>query len=622
MNETIEQYNIYDLGFNKFLSRIDSDFGAIKMTASGDLLSIPSILGSGFYEVPPSQIGSGEIGGNLTMIAGLLQSANYVSGITGWIIRYNGDIEFNSGTFRGTLIAGSIHIPDENTTANSFHTDSSGNTWWGCTHTLFDADNNNATAYILKTGAGKLSNLILTGLQAGSEVDGLYLKANTVVSGAVNVALREWTCTCVFSSSDYNTVAWAAGTFTASDGTSYSISGGNTGNMSARTYIYLDTAVSTTVFQTTTTASTAVGNGKVLIAVAENNSDTTSDAIFQVFGGYGGQTLLVDSIAANSASTNEFISNTAQIANAIITDAKISTLSVAKLLAGSITSKAIILAVSDGSGDSYIAAGKTDFTNAVSGVILGIDDSDSNKAKFYIGDASVYFNWDAANLTVVGGTITGGTIQTSSNNPKIILSATGDDLKLIDANGNTLIALSDSASDVLGFTAVKAGQGFILNNVDTLNYTGNLLEVAVKKAGSSGRAIYATNVGSGSVMALTALGTGRVLDLTGNGHVVMKINDASNIDGSLLIDKDGGGSAINIDIDDDSFNCSAAIVINNTNAGAGFESAFGFDGSEAGIAGSGNGGFVSNSKGTFTLVGFIRVLVASNVYYVPYGTYV
>ena len=41
-----------------------------------------------------------------------------------------------------------------------------------------------------------------------------------------------------------------------------------------------------------------------------------------------------------------------------------------------------------------------------------------------------------------------------------------------------------------------------------------------------------------------------------------------------------------------------------------------------GMTGSGNGGFVSNSKGTFTLVGFIRVLVGGAVNYIPYGTYV
>jgi len=78
-------------------------------------------------------------------------------------------------------------------------------------------------------------------------------------------------------------------------------------------------------------------------------------------------------------------------------------LSVAKLSAGTISSKAITLAVTPDAGDSKIQAGKTDFTNSETGFILGIDDSDSDKAKFYCGTATdyVYFDgtsWIATNL--------------------------------------------------------------------------------------------------------------------------------------------------------------------------------------------------------------------------------
>lgn len=78
----------------------------------------------------------------------------------------------------------------------------------------------------------------------------------------------------------------------------------------------------------------------------------------------------------------------------------IDALSVAKLTTGTITSKTITLAVSDTNGDVYIAAGKSDFTNTDNGFILGIDDSDANKAKLYIGDSSYYLNWTGAGLTL------------------------------------------------------------------------------------------------------------------------------------------------------------------------------------------------------------------------------
>lgn len=69
---------------------------------------------------------------------------------------------------------------------------------------------------------------------------------------------------------DADTIAWGSGTLTSADGTAYSISAGNTGNMVAKTYIYLDISVSTTVYQTTTIASSAVGVGKLLVAIAQN----------------------------------------------------------------------------------------------------------------------------------------------------------------------------------------------------------------------------------------------------------------------------------------------------------------------------------------------------------------
>jgi len=90
----------------------------------------------------------------------------------------------------------------------------------------------------------------------------------------------------------------------------------------------------------------------------------------------------------------------------------IDSLDVSKLNAGTITSKAITLAVTDTAGDVKIQAGKTDFDNTAAGFILGLDDSDSNKAKFYIGSTTVYFNWDGTDVVVVGGTITGGVIRT------------------------------------------------------------------------------------------------------------------------------------------------------------------------------------------------------------------
>lgn len=133
-------------------------------------------------------------------------------------------------------------------------------------------------------------------------INGANLGANTVASASVKPSLRGSSHDLVFSATDADTVAWASGTITLSDGTAYSIDAGNTGNMAARTYIYLDVDTSVTVLQTSTTFSDAVGEGKILIASAE---DGTGEATFYVVGGIGGINIDANSIiVANLAALN------------------------------------------------------------------------------------------------------------------------------------------------------------------------------------------------------------------------------------------------------------------------------------------------------------------------------
>lgn len=93
-----------------------------------------------------------------------------------------------------------------------------------------------------------------------------------------------------------------------------------------------------------------------------------------------------------------------------LTDELIDTINVNKLVAGTITSQKINLAVTADGGDIWIAAGKTDFDSVVNGFILGIDDSDSDKVKFHIGDSSSSMDWNettANTLTITNANITG-----------------------------------------------------------------------------------------------------------------------------------------------------------------------------------------------------------------------
>jgi hypothetical protein len=198
------------------------------------------------------------------------------------------------------------------------------------------------------------SNIEIT----GGSVSGVSLSG---LASGTDINIFGWTSTMTFSATDYRTVTWTSGVITLADGTTFNIGTGNTGNMAALTYIYFDKAVSTTALQVTTTAATAVGANKILIAVAQNNSDTLSKATLQVFGGKGGQLITVDQIAANSASTNEFISNTAQIKDAVITSAKIASLNADVINAGTITGRTLrTIAPASGTGSSIVIEGGSD----------------------------------------------------------------------------------------------------------------------------------------------------------------------------------------------------------------------------------------------------------------------
>ena len=306
---------------------------------------------STMVSVPTDTIGSGTSSGMTNFTSGGIESGKqaYADQTAGFFLGIDTDgvAKFNIGnstnyiSWDGTnlvVIGGasvsSLNIPDT-TTANSFHVDSSGNSWWGTNVATGYAT---APASILNTGVAKFTNVTITGgTIASATLSGLIGQTN------IDVADQSWTQTSAFSVASSTQVNWGAGTFTTAGGTAYSIGSGNTGAMAAKTYIYLDTSVSTTAYQHTTTAATAVGAGKVLIAVAQNN---TSEAIFQVFSGSGGLNVDGSNIVTASITTNEIAASTIvanNIAASTITAAKMNVSQLSAIAAdlGSITAGSI-----------------------------------------------------------------------------------------------------------------------------------------------------------------------------------------------------------------------------------------------------------------------------------------
>lgn len=382
---------------------------------------VPNFVNAGGDGVSPAFLGSGGIGGNLTVQDGYLQSSNYVTGTTGWRLTPTG------GDFNFAIQADEVHVPDADTTANSFHIDADGNAWAGCTQTNFNADNDNALAYILKTGVAKFQSVVLA---SNVEISGI--KNSTLT----DISLLEATHNIVFTSTDADTISWASGTITLSNGRTFSISAGNTGNMAALTYIYLDPDVSTTVLQTTTSYATALGANKRLIGMAQNNTVGAS------FVPYGAGNILVDGEQINASSIVA-----GNIAAGAIVASKISVSSLSAIVAdmGTITAGNITL---DTSG--YIRAGQTAYDTGT-GFYIGYS---GGAYKFSIGDGTSgnSLTWDGSKLVVNGYDQTG--IGVSGGD--------GSDGALTVSSTTTL-----NASQVYNYTSITIQAGA------TLKFTGN-----------------------------------------------------------------------------------------------------------------------------------------------------
>src|SRR3990167_6022182 len=153
---------------------------------------------------------------NITVKSGFVRSGNFATGSSGWRLTPT-SAELNIST-----ALASLDIPDT-TTANSFHVESDGDTYWGANiATGFAA----APASVSKAGAGKFTDVTIT----GGSISSTPISA-IPNSTATDISLLEATHDLVFSVTDKDTVAWATGTITLSNGRTFAIDAGNTGNM-------------------------------------------------------------------------------------------------------------------------------------------------------------------------------------------------------------------------------------------------------------------------------------------------------------------------------------------------------------------------------------------------------
>lgn len=227
-------------------------------------------------------------------------------------------------------------------------------------------------------------------------------------SSALNIANNNWTYSGTFTAIDADTVDWSnGGILKVSNGTQYTIANGTTFNMTAKTYIYFDIS-QPTKFLYTQSAQTAVGDGKILIAVAENVT-TGNKATFFVMNEKqasiaGSQ--LIDGTLPNTKIVAGSISAT-EIAAGAITAGKIAAGGVVagNLAAGSVVANSIAAGQIDGGhiGATSLGALKATLGTVTSG-------------------------------TITSTTITGGTVRTSAGTERVEMTEANNRLDIYSNN--------------------------------------------------------------------------------------------------------------------------------------------------------------------------------------------
>ncbi len=268
------------------------------------------------------------------------------------------------------------------------------------------------------------------------------LADNAVTAAKLTENSMNYNSDLVFSATDRDTVAWTTGTVTFADGSTFSMDAGNTGNMTALTYVYLDPDVSITVLQTTTVFGTAVGDRKQIIAWAQDTALSGEKAFFNhLFGNailnsdfIGTDAITVTQIADNSISTPKLQANsvdTAQLNAGAVTTAKID--------AGAVTANEI--------------QANTITGNEISGTTL-----------------SAIFA-DIGTITA-GVSITGVLIRTASSGERIELTS-ADSLDFYNSGGTQIGSMDITAGGDMRIETTLSGSNLVLNPEDDLVLEAN-----------------------------------------------------------------------------------------------------------------------------------------------------
>lgn len=235
---------------------------------------------------------------------------------------------------------------------------------------------------------------------------GMILKAP---APGTALTLQGWAHDLEFTAVDNDTVQWTTGTVTMPSGDTFAIVAGNTGAIATVLYVFLDIGVSSTVLQTTATASAAVGSDRILVAVTRKVAVTSppKKAEFIVYGGGDviglSKTILADVIGVNEITFNEMAGNT--ITAAEIDSLDLTTQSLTATVGaiggwnlGSNTLSSLNISINS-STEQMLFGSAVSFLSGT-GIFIGLD---GGPHKFRVGDPlGTHFYWNGTAMSLEG----------------------------------------------------------------------------------------------------------------------------------------------------------------------------------------------------------------------------
>ncbi len=417
---------------------------------------------------------------------------------------------------------------------------------------------------------GGIVTAISRGLRTGgvaplnlSLLPGVPVDAKKLIGDA-----QSFTTTVVFSATDEDTVAWTAGTLTLSDGTSFAISSGNTGNMAAITFIYFDSNASLTTLQTSLDPDDSVGPGRRYLASAIPTADATQEATFiPVVGTMG---FNETNIGPNSISTGLIQARTIQAG-----DIAVNTLTATEIAALTITGAQIAATTitSDKINVSQLDAISADVGELTAGTITGLLYRTASS-----GDRLEIFTGAVPLIQWINGATTIGDIIRAGNGLvfEVVNSSATANLSITTAHASSSVIISVNAITTASFNrnSIDFFQDLDMNTDDILN-VGNIELDSITKDGAGNIAVNdifdmlgnsIINIGDVECDSLTKDGAGDIgvndhFDMNGN-HVlecaqITPVSDDSGTVGTAALTF-GTAHLLNII-------CSSLTAVNGTN---------------------------------------------------------